>query len=125
MTSVSRGLDGSRVFCIHSERERPRPPQGRRAPAAIAAVGAVLMRPPASTLSRAGMVVRGSIIVALALASACWSRCIMFLTGASPLDGAAGRAIPSALHWLRQHVGGQARAPLDGLPVKARSLAGR
>jgi len=113
MTSVSRGLRGSRVFCIHSERESP--PQGRRAPAAIAAVGAVLKRPPASTLSRGGTVVRGSIIVALALASACWSRCIVCLTGASPLDGAAGRAIPTALHWRRQHMWGQARAPLDGL----------
>jgi hypothetical protein len=50
------------------------------------------------------MVVRKSIIVALALASACWSRCIVCLIGASPLDGAAGRAIPAALHWRRQHV---------------------
>jgi protein-S-isoprenylcysteine O-methyltransferase Ste14 len=51
------------------------------------------------------MVVRGSIVVALALASACGSRCIVCMSGASPLDGApAGHAILTALLWRGQHV---------------------
>jgi hypothetical protein len=63
------------------------------------------------------MVVRGSIIVALALASACGSRCIVRMSGASPLDGAAGRAIPTGRFTRRSSASRVAVADKDREPV--------
>ena len=63
------------------------------------------------------MAVRGSIIVALALASASGSRCIVRMSGASPLEGAAGRAIPTGRFTRRSSASRVAVADKDREPV--------